>query len=378
MMPPLLLRLLSSIRGARALSLCRRTILPRGFFCFGRSELGVRPIRGQSKIGPHDQGAKGDHHARSVPTLDDNSRHAALAGAVISVSLTGTSAQAPATDAENGLGRTRSTGHLDRRNRHAPAALAQVREPRIFHRSRARRFGSAAIGLTTATSARSAGPRPTSPAPTMTCSRPRSVPAQRTSRIVDPPNGRLPPLTPEAQKIAAAERAFRVALLQATETCKNNESACNGGKYDPTHSPRFADLPPRYNTATHQSPLWSGGRLLGGALPDGWAARDRHAWRDRRPHQLPADRADTRRHLDLLRRGSGSRLAAQYRHGRKPPSARQYSPVVWRLAWPLGGQYARHRRDEFQFEDRFSGLAREFASGRALDANRPNHRSNMP
>src|SRR5258705_4824245 len=72
----------------------------------------------------------------------------------------------------------------------------------------------------------------------------------RTSRIVDPPNGRLPPLTPDAQKIAAAEREFRLALLQATEACKNNEIACSGGKYVPTPSPRFADLPPRYNTAT--------------------------------------------------------------------------------------------------------------------------------
>src|SRR5258708_7147753 len=42
----------------------------------------------------------------------------------------------------------------------------------------------------------------------------------RTSLIVDPPNGRLPPLTPEAAKIAAADRAFRLALLQSTETCK--------------------------------------------------------------------------------------------------------------------------------------------------------------
>jgi hypothetical protein len=71
----------------------------------------------------------------------------------------------------------------------------------------------------------------------------------RTSLVVDPPNGRIPPLTPEAQKIAAAEREFRLALLQSTETCKNEEAACRGGKYDPTHSPRFADLPPRYNTA---------------------------------------------------------------------------------------------------------------------------------
>ena len=71
----------------------------------------------------------------------------------------------------------------------------------------------------------------------------------RTSLIVDPPNGRIPPLTPEAQKIAAAEREFRLALLQSTETCKNKEAACSGGKYDPTRSPRFAELPPRYTTA---------------------------------------------------------------------------------------------------------------------------------
>ena len=42
----------------------------------------------------------------------------------------------------------------------------------------------------------------------------------RTSRIVDPSNGRIPPLTLEAQKTAAGEREFRLALLQATETCK--------------------------------------------------------------------------------------------------------------------------------------------------------------
>jgi hypothetical protein len=86
----------------------------------------------------------------------------------------------------------------------------------------------------------------------------------RTSLIVDPPNGRIPPLTPEAQKRAAAEREFRLALLQATETCKSKSVACNGGKYDPTPSPRFAELPARYNTARmnrHDGPE-------DGALPD--------------------------------------------------------------------------------------------------------------
>jgi hypothetical protein len=72
----------------------------------------------------------------------------------------------------------------------------------------------------------------------------------RTSRIVDPPIGRLPALTPDAQNGAAAERAFRVGLLQATETCKNKEAPCAGGKYDPTPSPQYDAPPPRYNTAT--------------------------------------------------------------------------------------------------------------------------------
>jgi len=71
----------------------------------------------------------------------------------------------------------------------------------------------------------------------------------RTSMIVDPSNGRIPPLTPQAQKVTAVDREFRLALLQATETCKNKSVACSGGKYDPTPSPRLAELPPRYNAA---------------------------------------------------------------------------------------------------------------------------------
>ena len=70
----------------------------------------------------------------------------------------------------------------------------------------------------------------------------------RTSLITDPPSGRTPPLTPEAQTMAAAEREFRLAMLQATETCKSKSATCGGGKYDPTPSPRRAEPPPRYNT----------------------------------------------------------------------------------------------------------------------------------
>jgi hypothetical protein len=86
----------------------------------------------------------------------------------------------------------------------------------------------------------------------------------RTSLIVDPPDGRIPPRTPEAQKIAAADREFRLALLQSTETCKNKSVACAGGKYDPTPSSRRAERPARYNTARmnrHDGPE-------DGALPD--------------------------------------------------------------------------------------------------------------
>jgi hypothetical protein len=99
----------------------------------------------------------------------------------------------------------------------------------------------------------------------------------RTSMIVDPPNGRMPPLTPEAQKIAAAEREFRLALLQSTETCKSKSVACAGGKYDSMPSPRLADLPPRYNTARmnrHDGPEDGSlpDRCLTGGLPEFGAA----------------------------------------------------------------------------------------------------------
>ena len=39
---------------------------------------------------------------------------------------------------------------------------------------------------------------------------------ERTSKIVDPPNGRIPALTPETQKIAAADREYRLALVRST------------------------------------------------------------------------------------------------------------------------------------------------------------------
>ena len=70
---------------------------------------------------------------------------------------------------------------------------------------------------------------------------------KRTSLIVDPPDGRIPPLTPEAKQRTDMDRQFRLALLQATETCKNGDGACAGGKYGPP-SPRYHELAPFYNT----------------------------------------------------------------------------------------------------------------------------------
>jgi hypothetical protein len=46
----------------------------------------------------------------------------------------------------------------------------------------------------------------------------------RTSVIVDPPNGHLPPQTSEAQRAAAADREFFLALMQST-------GACNGVRW---------------------------------------------------------------------------------------------------------------------------------------------------
>jgi hypothetical protein len=70
---------------------------------------------------------------------------------------------------------------------------------------------------------------------------------QRTSLVIDPPDGRVPALTAEAQKMKATNREFQLALMQATDACKNQTPACAGGIYGPP-SPRRADPAPYYNT----------------------------------------------------------------------------------------------------------------------------------
>jgi hypothetical protein len=108
---------------------------------------------------------------------------------------------------------------------------------------------------------------------------------RRTSLIVDPPDGRIPPLTPEAQKRRAAIREFQLALLQATDLCKNKQpgvpirngvpggATCVDGQYGPP-SPRRAEQAPYYVTngglnradGPEDQPL--GTRCLSGQLPD--------------------------------------------------------------------------------------------------------------
>jgi hypothetical protein len=72
---------------------------------------------------------------------------------------------------------------------------------------------------------------------------------RQTALIIDPPNGKLPAFTPEAQKRRAAFRQYQLALLQATDGCKNKlAGSCDGGTYGPP-SPRRNELPPDYPSA---------------------------------------------------------------------------------------------------------------------------------
>ena len=97
---------------------------------------------------------------------------------------------------------------------------------------------------------------------------------RRTSLIVDPPNGRVPPQTPEARALADEDRAFRLELLRSTETCRSGSVACRGGEYDPEPSPRRSEMqPPRYNTGrmNRQDNIEDGSlgdRCLSGAIPE--------------------------------------------------------------------------------------------------------------
>ncbi len=97
---------------------------------------------------------------------------------------------------------------------------------------------------------------------------------ERTSLIIDPKDGRLPPTTAEAQKSAAMEQDYRLALLQNTATCKNKDrgTACANWQYGPP-SPKWDEVPPFYNTGRlnrHAGPEDGslGDRCMSGNYPD--------------------------------------------------------------------------------------------------------------
>lgn len=95
---------------------------------------------------------------------------------------------------------------------------------------------------------------------------------RRTSLIVDPPDGRIPPLTPEAQRRRDAIREYQLALLQPTDVCRDGRPSCQGGEYGPP-SPRRAEPPPYYpaaaiNRADHPEDRGLPERCMAARLPD--------------------------------------------------------------------------------------------------------------
>ena len=96
--------------------------------------------------------------------------------------------------------------------------------------------------------------------------------SRRTGMIVDPPDGKMPPITPAAQELQAAMREYQQALIQHTVVCRDNLPGCLGGTYGPP-SPRRAEPPPYYSTrnvnrADGPEDRSLGERCMSGNLPN--------------------------------------------------------------------------------------------------------------
>ena len=71
---------------------------------------------------------------------------------------------------------------------------------------------------------------------------------QRTAMVVDPPDGMMPSRTAAAEQRDAAYQDYKLALLQNTAVCRDNEPVCRGWEYGPP-SPRLSEDPPEYPAA---------------------------------------------------------------------------------------------------------------------------------
>jgi hypothetical protein len=92
---------------------------------------------------------------------------------------------------------------------------------------------------------------------------------RRTSMVVDPPDGKIPGLVPEALARQAKQREYQNALIQNTRTCKEGLPGCT---YGPP-SPRRLEPPPMYpvnaiNRADGPEDRGLGERCMSGSLPD--------------------------------------------------------------------------------------------------------------
>jgi hypothetical protein len=222
----------------------------------------------------------------------------------------------------------------------------------------------------------------------------------RTSAIIDPPDGRIPAMTPEAIKIAADDREFRLAMMQATQTCKLKLPGCAGGKFDPTPTTRRDEIPVRYNVARmnrHDRPEDGAlaDRCLTGGLPEFGAGNGGGSFRrivqtpggitmaydvgqgqgwqrnivmNASPHLPPGIRqwfGDSRGHwegdtlvIDVTNfspkhdyRGSRENMHLVERWTRKSPTALEYvatieDPTVWTKPWTVIQEFTRQSEEE--------------------------------
>ena len=93
---------------------------------------------------------------------------------------------------------------------------------------------------------------------------------RRTGMVIDLPDGRAPPMTPEAQARQAEINEYLQALMQNTVVCRDGLPGCPG-EYGPP-SPRREEQPPYYslsniNRADGPEDRSLGERCMSGNIP---------------------------------------------------------------------------------------------------------------